>query len=94
MAKKEISKDKKTLEFVPDKEQAVEMQKEIRGEEKVFKTYILMFKIEGHKTWRISMFQKKSDLEVYLSKQEKHPTIIEKKWFACERISGAITEEK
>lgn len=59
-----------------------------------FVTYVLMFTIENHRTWRISMFQKKEDLEAYLLKQPKHPKVTEKRWFACDRITGTITEEK
>ncbi len=66
----------------------------IKKEDKPFSTYILMFTIEGHKTWRVSFYQTKADLDVYLSRQLKHPKIVEKRWFICDRITGNITEEK
>ncbi len=57
-------------------------------------TYVLMFTLAGHKTWRTSFYPTKKYHDIYLSKQINHPEILQKKWFIVDRINGTITEEK
>ncbi len=57
-------------------------------------SYAVMFTIEGHATWRISLYPGKADFDDYLSKQINHPKITAKKFFVIDRITGNITEEK
>ncbi len=57
-------------------------------------TYLLLFKIEGHQSYRMQPYRTKEDLEVYLSKSvPKFPPMLEKKWFILDRINGTITLE-
>lgn len=83
---------KKVIEIVA--EEPVQAPTAPIKEEKSYNTCVLMFTIEGHKTWRLSTFQKKEHFNVYLSKQPKHPKVTEKRWFVADRINGTITEEK
>ncbi len=57
---------------------------------------IIMFKIEGHETWRVSLYKNKQDLERYLQNplNSNHPKITERKWFIVDKINGTIIEEK
>ncbi len=56
----------------------------------------VLFKVEGHPNYRFSQFGKKEYFDTYLAHpaQNKHPKVIEKKWFVIDFINGTITEEK
>lgn len=57
-------------------------------------TYILLFTLEGHTSYRMNPFKTKADLEVYMDKvKPKHPPMHNKKWFVVDRINGTITPE-
>lgn len=57
-------------------------------------TYILLFKVEGHESYRMQPYQTKEDLAVYLKKAvPPFPPMLEKKWFVFDRINGTITLE-
>lgn len=57
-------------------------------------TYILVFKVEGHTTWRRSLYPTKKAHEDYMKKTPLHPKITDQKWFEFDTITGNITEEK
>lgn len=54
---------------------------------------LLLFKIEGHRTWRMNPVKNEEELTRYLSTQPNHPKITDKKWFSIDRIEGTITEQ-
>ncbi len=57
-------------------------------------TYLLLFKVEGHESYRMQPYRTKEDLDIYLSKAvPKFPPMLEKKWFIFDRINGTITLE-
>lgn len=91
MVAKKKESNKKTLEHVPSKEEAAEIQKDIKKTN--VKSYILMFTIEGHKTWRLNPVPSKEAWDKYLAGQLKHPKLTEMKWFVVDRITGNITAE-
>lgn len=64
-----------------------------KKDDKPLVSYILVFTIEGHRTYRISLYAKKEDLDIYLKSQPKHPKFTDKKWFKVDRITGVITPE-
>lgn len=66
------------------------MQKDNKEQTEYF---LLLFKVEGHNKWRVNTFPSKDAFDTYLSKQEKHPKVIERKWFVVDRIVGDITQE-
>ncbi len=57
-------------------------------------TYIVLFKVAGHDSYRMNPFRTKEDLDIYLKTQPNHPVMTEKKWFIFDRINGTITLEK
>lgn len=57
-------------------------------------SYLLLFKVAGHSTWRASMYPDKGAHDKYMEVATKHPEITDKKWFVIDRIAGTITEEK
>ncbi len=69
------------------------VKKEYPRPEVNLKPVIVMFKIEGHETWRTNLFSKKEDFDIYLKKQLGHPKVTERKWFVRDLINGTITEE-
>ena len=74
------------------KKTKVEMKEEDKAREPLTKL-IFMFKIEGHKTWRLNLWRDKAQLATYLEKNPKHPKITENKWFVVNCIDGTITPE-
>ncbi len=67
-----------------------------KKKEEVYKTFAVMFKIEGHDTWRIGLYPNKQAFDTYLNHpgQKSHPKVTERRWFTVDRINGLIIEEK
>lgn len=80
---KKLKKDAKIAPAV----KSVEKKKE-----EVFSTYAVMFKIEGHDSWRIGLYPTKEAFDIYLSHpgQKNHPKVTEKRWYVIDRINGII----
>lgn len=60
-------------------------------------TYCLvLFKIEGHETWRSSLMGKKEDFERTFAMDVKSnkPKVTENKFFIIDRLTGKVKEEK
>lgn len=57
---------------------------------------ILLFKVEGHNTYRSCIYRKKEDFDTYIKlvNNGKHPNVTERKWYVIDKINGTITEEK
>ncbi len=77
----------------PQKELIPRDLKKLEGE---LNSYIVVFTIEGHQTWRANLYHKKEDFDTYLSNpgQKNHPKILKRKFFCFDKINGTITEEK
>lgn len=69
---------------------------EKKKDDKPFKTYLVMFTIEKHDSWRIGAYPTKEAFDTYLNHpgQSKHPKVTERRWYIVDRINGTITEEK
>ena len=57
-------------------------------------SYIILYTLEGHKTWRVGIFPTKEIFDIYLQVQEKHPKVTDRKWYVVDKINGTIIEEK
>lgn len=92
MAIKKIKKEEKVLsaESVPVTEKVKSLSIEKSN------GYVLMFQVEGHRTWRANFYATKEAFDVYLGQpgQAKHAKVTAKKWFIINRFDATITEEK
>lgn len=56
--------------------------------------FLVLFKIEGHETYRTAIWKKPADFDAYLKQpgQVNHPVPTERKWFIIDKITGTIKE--
>lgn len=70
------------------------IQKEAKAVALVTESYIVLFKIEGHTTWRVSQYPVKEAFDSYLKAQLSHPSVTDRVWYKVDKIKGKITLEK
>ncbi len=54
---------------------------------------LILFRVEGHTTWRTTIFREEKQFDAYLSHpgQKNHPKVTERRIFILDTINGTVT---